>query len=66
MYADPIYINNVDYKDQGLKQYINIIAAREEDQDNETYKNVVEAFHSEEVAEAINEQFKGAAIPAWN
>lgn len=52
MYADPIYINNVDYKDQGLKQYINIIAAREEDKDNETYKNVVEAFHSEEVAEA--------------
>lgn len=62
---DPIYVNKVDYTDPDLKQYINLIAAREEDKDNETYKKVVEAFHSDEVAEAINEQFKGAAIPAW-
>lgn len=62
---DPIYVNDVDYTDPDMKQYINLIAAREEDKDNETYKKVIEAFHSDEVAEAIKEQFKGAANPAW-
>ncbi len=63
---DPIYVNKVDPTDEVLKKYINIIVARTEDKDNETYKKVVEAFNSEEVAQAIFEQFKEGAIPAWD
>lgn len=63
---NPIYVNKVDPTDNNLKQYINLIAARAEDKDNETYKKVVKAFNSEEVAEAIFEQFKHGAIPAWD
>ena len=63
---DPIYVNKIDPTDDNLKQYINLIAARAEDKDNETYKKVVKAFNSEEVAQAIFEQFKHGAIPAWD
>lgn len=63
---DPIYVNNIDLKDPKMQKYINLIAARAEDKDNETYKKVVKAFNSDEVAEAIFEQFKHGAIPAWN
>ena len=63
---DPIYVNEVDVNDENVKQYINLIAARKEDENNETYKKVVKAFHSKEVAEAIKEQFGGAAIPAFD
>jgi D-methionine transport system substrate-binding protein len=63
---DPIYVNNIDPTDKNLKQYINLIAARAEDKDNETYKKVVKAFNSEEVAQAIFKQFKHGAIPAWD
>ena len=63
---DPIYVNNIDLKDPKMQKYINLIAARAEDKDNETYKKVVKAFNSDEVAEAIFEQFKHGAIPAWD
>lgn len=63
---DPIYVNKVDPTDDNLKQYINLIAARAEDKDNETYKKVIKAFNSEDVAKAIFEQFKHGAIPAWD
>lgn len=63
---DPIYFNKIDLKDPNMKKYINLIAARAEDKDNETYKKIVKAFNSDEVAEAILEQFKHGAIPAWD
>jgi D-methionine transport system substrate-binding protein len=63
---DPIYVNKLNPKDPNVKQYVNLIAVRTKDKDNETYKKVVKAFNSDEVAEAISKQFKGAAIPAWD
>lgn len=60
IFADQVDINNDDYK-----PYINIIAARTKDKDNELYKKVVNAYHSEEVKEALKEVYKGAALPAW-
>lgn len=45
--------------------YINIIVARTADKDNEIYKKIVETYHSDEVAEAIETIYKGAYIPAW-
>lgn len=44
--------------------FANVIAAREADKDNETYKKVLEAFQSDEVKKYIEEKFKGEIIPA--
>ena len=47
------------------KSYINIIAAREEEKDNEIYKKIIEAYQSDEVKEIYNKDFKGAYIAVW-
>ena len=51
-----IYDNNM---------YINLIASRTEDKDNEIYKKIVDAYHSPEVEKVYAEEFKGAYLPAW-
>lgn len=63
---DPIYHNKIDVTDPKQHDYINLIAARTKDKDNEVYKKVVEAFHTDEVAKAILDQYKNAAVPAWD
>lgn len=45
--------------------YINVIAARIEDKDNAVYKEIVDAYHSQQVREVILKEFKGAHQPAW-
>lgn len=45
--------------------FINIIAARSEDVDNETYQKVVEAYQSQLVAEYILTKNQGASVPAF-
>ena len=44
--------------------FANVIAEREEDKDNETYKKVLQAFQSDEVRKYIEEKFDGEIIPA--
>ena len=44
---------------------INVIAARSADVDNEVYKKVVDAYHTEEVRQTIEEAYQGAFICAW-
>jgi D-methionine transport system substrate-binding protein len=63
---DPIYHNKIDVTDPKQHDYINLIAARTKDKDNEIYKKVVDAFHTDAVAQAILDQYKNAAIPAWD
>lgn len=46
--------------------YINIIACRTEDLNNEVYQKVLAAYQSEESAQAILDLYQGAYIPAWN
>lgn len=48
------------------KSYVNLIAARTKDKDNETYKKVVEAYQSEDVKKVYSTTFKGAYLPAWD
>lgn len=60
IFTDQIDINNEDYN-----PYINIIVARTKDKDKEVYKKIVEAYHSEEVKDALKEVYKGASLPAW-
>lgn len=59
---DPIFSEPVD---ENAKPYANIIAARSEDQDNETYNQIVDAFQTDETAKHIKEKSKGADLPAW-
>ena len=54
---DAIYLEEV--KDGADNPYINIIVARTEDKDNEVYKKVVEANRTDEVADIVEEEYKG-------
>lgn len=54
---DPSY-----YKDDS---YINVIAARTEDKDNELYKEIVKAYQSDRTKKIFEEDFQGLYIPAW-
>lgn len=45
--------------------YVNIIAARAEDADNEVYQKIVEAYQAEDTIEVINETSAGSSVPAW-
>ena len=47
------------------KPYVNIIVARKEDENNETYKKIVEAYQSDDTVKVIEETSKGSSIPAW-
>jgi ABC-type metal ion transport system substrate-binding protein len=46
--------------------YVNIIAARSEDKDNETYKKIVEAFQTQYVGNYIVAKYSEAFIPAFS
>lgn len=59
---DAIYLEPVD---DTSRPYVNIIAARKEDEDNEVYQKVVDAFQTEQTAKVIEETSNGADIPAW-
>lgn len=45
--------------------YVNIIAARTEDKDNELYKEIVKAYQSDRTKEIYANDFQGSYIPAW-
>ena len=52
-------------KEDNTSPYVNIIAAREEDKDNPTYKKFVEIFHSQVIKDYIIKFAKGDLEPAW-
>lgn len=56
-FDDPSYYTSNDY--------VNVIAARTEDKDNETYKKVVEAYQTSATEEVYNTTFQGTYIAAW-
>ncbi len=43
--------------------YVNVIAVREEDKDNESIKTLVEVLRSDEIQTFIKEEYKGAVVP---
>ncbi|SEQ28912.1 MetQ/NlpA family ABC transporter substrate-binding protein [Piscibacillus halophilus] len=43
--------------------YVNVIAARSEDEDNEKLQTLVEVLHSEEIQAFIEENYEGAVVP---
>ena len=43
--------------------YVNIIAARAEDENNEALQTLVEVLRSEEITNFIEEKYEGAVVP---
>lgn len=52
--------------ESGENPFVNIIVARTADKDNETYKNIVEAYQTQFVAEFILEEYKEAFFPSFD
>ncbi len=61
--ADAIYTEQVEPGSDN--PYINIIACRTADVENETYQKVLAAYQTAETAKAIEEIFKGTYLPAF-
>lgn len=47
-------------------QYVNVVASRAEDADNETFAQIVDLYQTEETAQLIEETYNGGQIPAWD
>jgi D-methionine transport system substrate-binding protein len=60
---DSIFIEDV--SSDKAKPYINIIAARAEDKDNEDIKKLVEIYHEQGTVDIINKIYKGNMVPAF-
>lgn len=60
-----IYKDEIDLNSENYQRYFNLLVTRTADKDNVNYQKVVKAYHTPEVAEAIESYFKGAALPAW-
>lgn len=75
--VDLAFINNTFAQPAGLSlddalvregpesPYVNIIAVRAGDEDEERIKQLVDAYQSDEVAAKAEELFDGAAVPGW-
>lgn len=59
---DSIFLEPVD---ENSKPYINIIAARTEDKDNEVFKRVVDLYRTEAVEKIVDELYKGSQSITW-
>ncbi|WP_026583507.1 MetQ/NlpA family ABC transporter substrate-binding protein [Bacillus sp. J33] len=57
---DSIYLES-----ETATPYVNIIAVRTEDKDNETLKRIAELYQEDDVADFINEEYKGSMIPTF-
>lgn len=62
---DAIFKLDPDPKLEVNKPWINVIVARTEDQDNETYQQVIEAYHQDNVRDLMINESEGAEIPTW-
>ncbi|HLR70093.1 MAG TPA: MetQ/NlpA family ABC transporter substrate-binding protein [Pseudogracilibacillus sp.] len=56
---DAIYIESND------SPWVDLIAVRTEDQDSPAVQKLIEAYHSDEVKEFVEEEFQGSLIPTW-
>ncbi|WP_221892276.1 MetQ/NlpA family ABC transporter substrate-binding protein [Cetobacterium sp. 8H] len=61
--ADSIYIEN--FKNERLKSYFNIIASREDNQNNPEIKRVLEVYQTSENKKIIDDYYKGSSIAVF-
>ncbi|BAC15121.1 lipoprotein [Oceanobacillus iheyensis HTE831] len=57
---DPIYIE--DANGEATHPYVNIIATRAEDKDNEVYQRIVELYQEEDIEQAIKDDTNGGSF----
>ena len=62
---DAIFLESTDSSETENNPFINVIVARTADKDDEVYKKVVDAYHTDAVAKVIEETYKGSYLPAW-
>ena len=60
---DSIFFDDPSY--YKTKAYVNVIAARTEDKDNELYHEIVKAYQSDRTKEIYANDFQGLYIAAW-
>lgn len=64
--TDAIFTENVDPETNPyVSELVNILAVRTEDKDNPVYQKVVEAYHTDEVKQSLQESYDGAFLPVW-
>ena len=62
--TDPIFKDELDLKNNTTQfQFVIIFTGEEGDENNEVYKKVIEAYHSDEVYKTYKEVFKESTIP---
>ncbi|EHL18082.1 YaeC family lipoprotein [Peptoanaerobacter stomatis] len=54
-----------DYKEERMRDYWNIIAARKEDAEKEDFKLIVKEYQTDATKEALDRQYGGQTIPVW-
>src|SRR5699024_10085063 len=57
--------DSIFHEDETAFDYLNIIAVREEDKDNETLLRLAELLQEEDTAEFIEEEYGGTLIPIF-
>jgi D-methionine transport system substrate-binding protein len=62
---DPVTDTLIRESEAGYARYVNIIAVREADKDRPWVARLVDAYHTDAVADFIRARFKGAYVPAW-
>lgn len=64
--TDAIFTENVDPETNPyVSELVNILAVRTEDKDNPVYQKVVEAYHTDEVKQVLQDSYDGAFLPVW-
>lgn len=53
------------YLEGTQSRFINVIAVRTEELDRPVFQKLVEAYHSEQVRQFVEERFEGSVIPGW-
>lgn len=57
--------DSIYHEDETATDYVNIIASRSEDTDNETYQRIVELFQEEDTKQFIEDEYEGSLIPTF-
>ncbi|KDB01227.1 ABC-type metal ion transport system, periplasmic component/surface antigen [Apilactobacillus kunkeei EFB6] len=62
---DSIYAIAPNINDSYNKPWINILVTKTSEENNKTYKEVVNAYHSKAVYDLIEKEYKGVSLPAF-
>ncbi|WP_267202309.1 MetQ/NlpA family ABC transporter substrate-binding protein [Limosilactobacillus kribbianus] len=62
-YKSAIFVEPIN---KDAKQWVNIIAVKKSDKNNELYKDVVKAYQTEKTKQFLKKHYGSAEIPAWN